>query len=256
MGTSSSGEFQKCKPGTIDGSVARSLAHIDLLPDPATPCEICPAGTYAAAGSTGCQDCAVALRGHSDHDFDPGTPCEPCARGRFATTRDGGIQSCVDCAVGRTSTEGTLECAQCTELYYAYATGDDCARCADLALPRRLPPRVDAQDLQAALASSAACRGGVPGTGAFIAPLDGVWIHNGPAGVELLACQSAPRREGVARAGACEGLQAEGNATAWRVKQTAPEQLAAICGEGYTGFLCAFALATRNHSRLLLTAIT
>jgi hypothetical protein len=124
-------------------------------------------------------------------------------------------------------------------LHYTYVAGGDCSRCADLALPPRLPPRVDAQALQAALAAPAACRGGAPGTGAFIAPLDGVWIHTGPSGVaEQLACQTAPLRDGTARTGACEGLQPEDNATAWRTGQTKPDQLAAICGEGYTGFLC------------------
>jgi hypothetical protein len=128
----------------------------------------------------------------------------------------------------------------CTELHHAYVAAADCARCTDLELPRRLPPRVGAQELQAALAASASCRGGAPSTEAFVAPLDGIWIHAGPSGaVELLPCQSAPLRENgvVVRAGACEGLPASTNATAraaWRAGRVATGQLAAICGTGKT----------------------
>ena len=233
MATSSSGECQKCKPGTIDGSVARSLAHIDPPPDPATPCETCPAGTYAAAGSTGCQDCAVALRGHSDHDFDPGTPCEPCARGRFATTRDGGIQSCDRCPEGRTSRAGSAVCDRSAPQYYGYAVGGACHSCAGLALPRRLA--VAREDLQRTLQLPGTCRGGLPGVEAAILPLEGVWVHADAASgrAELVGCQTA------------RACTAAANGTAWLAARNASaavvagrRRLAAECGDGFGGFLC------------------
>ena len=145
----------------------------------------------------------------------------------------------MSCPPARNSKSGATACTLCPELHYGYTHGGNCSgRCAELELPRWLPPRVAAKTLQAALAQPASCAGGLPNAQAFILPMDGVWIHVGPTGaVELLACQTAPDGS---KPGACESLPQGKNATEWRAEQNgANGLLSAVCGTGYAGFLCA-----------------
>jgi hypothetical protein len=158
-----------CGDGTApndgtDGSAAQSICLPCGYGKAGTggECGSCDSGEYAPAGASECESCAA---GQADHDLDPSTKCEPCAVGRFAqTSAANGVQSCVSCPQARNSTSGATACMLCPELHYGYVHGGNgsCRRCAELELPRRLPPRVAANTLQAALAQPATCAGGRP----------------------------------------------------------------------------------------------
>ena len=69
---------------------------------------LCPAGTFAAAGSRTIADCKLCAPGTHDHDDDASTKCLLCPAGKSGA---GGDADCVDCAAGTTSVGGSAQCA-------------------------------------------------------------------------------------------------------------------------------------------------
>ena len=82
-----------CAAGTIDDDF-----HAQ------SECRVCPAGTFAMAGSRGaCQVCAA---GWTDDDGSAATPCVSCAGGVFVGP--GAVGVCADhrCEAGTTDGQG------------------------------------------------------------------------------------------------------------------------------------------------------
>ena len=111
--------------------------------DGMSACTPCTAGTYAAAGTTTCDDCAS---GRADTDADnpnsASTPCMACGPGTFSVSTTlcqacttGTIsavdhQSCNDCPAGQTSVAGADVCAHCSPGTYSAIVGSpSCTAC-------------------------------------------------------------------------------------------------------------------------------
>ena len=87
---------------------------------------LCPAGSYATAGSTECVDCVA---GYADEDSDPSTPCSQCTPGHQQTAAAQTI--CDPCSEGTADTDSdpATACEICEPGSYAPQTSILCNAC-------------------------------------------------------------------------------------------------------------------------------
>jgi hypothetical protein len=105
------GTFKPAGPDGRPACVACGAGTSDVDFHPQTECQVCPAGTYAAPGSSGaCQQCAA---GTTDADNDPSTPCVACGPGFYALPGATGL--CVPCTAGTTDVDNSAAtpCVAC-----------------------------------------------------------------------------------------------------------------------------------------------
>jgi serine/threonine protein kinase len=105
------GTFKPAGPEGRPACVQCAAGSSDTDLKPRTPCETCPAGAYAAVGSSGpCQQCPV---GTTDDDNESSTPCLTCGPGFYAP--QGATGPCVPCAAGTTDDDSyaATSCVAC-----------------------------------------------------------------------------------------------------------------------------------------------
>ena len=160
--TEASTTCKSCDTGTY--AAANSTSCITCLAgsadhdsNPATPCQVCPAGTftqekattciscdpgtYAPANSTSCTACPA---GSADHDSNPATPCQVCPAGTFAqekftscktcitgTYAPASSASCIACVAGMRDHDSnpTTPCQNCSAGTYSNARATSCKNC-------------------------------------------------------------------------------------------------------------------------------
>lgn len=152
-------------------------------------CDACRAGTFADAGASTCSAC---IAGRYDDDGDAATPCVLCPAGSFSARE--GQTECLPCKVanaGTTSLAGSVDCGLCDIGYYNYIASSSslqCTTCNQIETPRRPAPLSPLTSRE--MMNEDICPGGAPGS-AIIIPQGGLWVHLLEDGTpELLACEN------------------------------------------------------------------
>ena len=104
-----------CAAGQFDHDSQASTACVDCAAGTfgnntgSTECTgVCLSGSYAAAGSTECQECTL---GQIEHDNDPTSPCMECAINSFSSTL--ASTNCTNCPPGLVSAAGSTNASDC-----------------------------------------------------------------------------------------------------------------------------------------------